>query len=184
MALLRFFYFKNYICDSIKNPYFCQLKPSSMRKQRTREHVIEDLGFNYVERQILYAGFTVERYASNNGDGHIGIFATFNDLGEIETHLVEFQLKSKETIPFSEKKKSFIFDLSKQDLEAWLLDTNKMLLILYDAQNEVAYFEDLQVFFKNNKLNFTKRGKFVRIFIPMTNLLTPQAIHNIRLSLK
>lgn len=26
-----------------------------MRKQRTRQHQIEDLGFNHVERQILYA---------------------------------------------------------------------------------------------------------------------------------
>ncbi len=37
-----------------------------MRKQRTRQHIIEDLGFNYVERQILYAGFTVQRYTVND----------------------------------------------------------------------------------------------------------------------
>lgn len=155
-----------------------------MRKQRKREHVIEDLGFNYVERQILYAGFTVQRYEPNNSNGHNGLFATFNEFGEIETHLVEFQLKSTDTIRFSEKRKSYVFDLTKDDLEMWLLDTNKMLLILYDAQKDVAYFEDLQVFFKNNKLSFVKGRKFVRIFIPMTNLLTPQAVHNIRLTFK
>jgi hypothetical protein len=26
-----------------------------MRKRRTREHIIEDLSFNHVERQVLYA---------------------------------------------------------------------------------------------------------------------------------
>ena len=37
-----------------------------MRKLRTRQHTIEDLGFNHVERQILYAGFTVQRYLVND----------------------------------------------------------------------------------------------------------------------
>ncbi len=78
-----------------------------MRKQRTREHMIEDLGFNHVERQILY-----------------------------------------------------------------------------DAQKEVAYFEDLQVYFQKNRLNLGKGHKFVRIFIPMVNILTSHVINNIRLSLK
>ena len=64
-----------------------------MRKQRTREHIIEDLGFNHVERQILYAGFTVHRY-THNDYGHDGFFTTFNEVGEIEPHLVQFQLKS------------------------------------------------------------------------------------------
>ncbi len=29
-----------------------------MRKLRTRQHIIEDLGLNQIERHILYAGFT------------------------------------------------------------------------------------------------------------------------------
>ena len=155
-----------------------------MRKQRTREHIIEDLGFNYVERQILNAGYTVNRYSNNNDYGHDGVFTTFNELGEIEPHLVLFQLKSTDSIQFSEKKKAFTFDLSKRDLELWLMGTNKMLLMIYDAQKEEAYFEDLQVYFKKNKLNFGKGLKFVRIFIPAKNVLTPLSVQNIRLSLK
>lgn len=153
-----------------------------MRKQRTRQHQIEDLGFNHVERQILYAGFTVERIKHDYG--HDGFFVTFNELGEIEPHLVRFQLKSTDSIQFSEKKQSFSFDLSKRDLELWLLDTYKMLIILYDAQKELAYFEDLQVYFNNNSLNHGKGSKFVRITIPATNAFSPQAVQNIRLSLK
>ncbi len=153
-----------------------------MRKQRTREHIIEDLGFNYIERQILYAGFTVERVRQDYG--HDGFFVTFNEIGEVEPHLIRFQLKSTDFIKFSEKKQSVNFDLSKRDLELWLLDTNKMLLMLYDAQKEVAYFEDLQIYFKNNKLNLKKESKFVRISIPTSNLLSVKSIQNIRLLLK
>ena len=52
-----------------------------MRKQRTRGHIIEDLGFNHVERQILYVGFTVHRY-THNDYGYDGLFHTFNERGE------------------------------------------------------------------------------------------------------
>lgn len=155
-----------------------------MRKQRTRVHIIEDLGFNHIERQILYAGFTVNRYGHSNDYGHDGFFTTFNELGEVEGHLVQFQLKSTDSIQFSEKKNAFTFDLSKQDLELWLLGINKMLLILYDAKKEVAYFEDLQVYFKKKENSYIEDRKFVRIYIPIQNVFTPNNVHNIRLSLK
>ena len=32
-----------------------------MRKLRTREHIIEDLGFNHVEKQILLTGYVLQR---------------------------------------------------------------------------------------------------------------------------
>ena len=155
-----------------------------MRKQRTREHIIEDLGFNYVERQILYAGFTVNRYSQSNDYGHDGFFTTFNQFGEVETHIVQFQLKSTDSIQFSAKRNAFTFDLSKQDLELWLCGINKMLLILYDAKSEVAYFEDLQVYFKINEFSLIKERKFIRIYIPIKNIFTPDNVQNIRLSLK
>ncbi len=155
-----------------------------MRKQRTREHVIEDLGFNYVERQILYAGYSVNRYTQSNDYGHDGFFTTFNELGEVEPHLVQFQLKSTDSIQFSEKKKAFTFDLAIQDLELWLRGINKMLLLLYDAQKEVAFFEDLQVYFTKNQFSFVKERKFIRIYIPIKNVFTPDNVQNIRLSLK
>ena len=104
-----------------------------MRKQRTRAHIIEDLGFNYVERQILYAGFTVHRYTHNDYgyDGHIH---TFNEFGEIESDGIYIQLKSTDNIQLSSNSKTIIFDLSKRDLELWLMGITTMLLIIYDAQ--------------------------------------------------
>ena len=65
-----FFYFENIFLTSIF------VKPTLMRKQRTREHIIEDLGFNYVERQILYAGHIIQRFTQNDY-GYDGIVYTF-----------------------------------------------------------------------------------------------------------
>ena len=62
-----------------------------MRKQRTREHVIEALGFNYVERHILYAGYTVMRYSQGNDYGYDGLVQTYNEQG-----IVDFSIMRKE----------------------------------------------------------------------------------------
>jgi hypothetical protein len=46
-----------------------------MKKQRTRQHIIEDLGFNNVEKQVLLAGCIVQRYFADYGyDGEIQTF--------------------------------------------------------------------------------------------------------------
>ena len=37
------------------------------RKRRTREHVIADLSVNHVERQVLLAGYVVDRVSNDYG---------------------------------------------------------------------------------------------------------------------
>jgi hypothetical protein len=151
-----------------------------MRKLRTREHIIEDLGFNYVERQILYAGFTVQRY-THNDYGYDGLFHTYNDVGEIEPLMIHFQLKSTDNIQYSTKEKAYIFDLSQRDLELWLRNSNKMLLFLYDAQLEKAFYEDIQLYFREKAMKFKQGRKFVRIFIPIEKIVNAQTIKDLRL---
>ena len=61
-----------------------------MRKLRTRQHIIEDLGFNHVERQVLLAGYVVERHYQHDY-GYDGTINTFNEKGEAENGNVLFQ---------------------------------------------------------------------------------------------
>lgn len=150
-----------------------------MRKLRTRPHIIEDLGFNFVERHILKAGFTVQRY-DRNDYGYDGIIHTFNLKGEIESFSILFQLKSTDAIKFVERKEGFGFDLSIRDLELWLEGSVPVLMILYDAVLEKAYFVDLQPHFNGNPVLLQNVRKFVRLFIPTSNLFEPQAIQKIR----
>jgi hypothetical protein len=137
-----------------------------MRKQRTRAHIIEDLGFNHVERQILYAGFTVHRI-THNDYGYDGLITTFNEFGEFESGFINFQLKSTDFTKQSKNKDSFVFDLAERDLETWLIESNLMLFVLYDAQLECAYFLDLQTYFNENPMAYNKKRKFARIHIPL-----------------
>jgi hypothetical protein len=54
--------------------------PKAPRKRRTREHVIADLSVNFVERQVLLCGYTVERVWHDYG--YDLFLFTYNARGE------------------------------------------------------------------------------------------------------
>ena len=147
----------------------------TMKKLRTRQHIIEDLGLNHIERQILLSGNVLRRF-NENDYGYDAMIDTFNERGEAENLSFKIQLKSTDNIHLSLLKEGFSIDLSKRDLELWLLDSTKLLVVLYDAQEELAYFVDLQAYFLENVAVLKTIKKYFRINIPLTNRFVPQAI--------
>ena len=143
-----------------------------MRKLRTRQHIIEDLGLNHTQRQVLKAGFVVQRYGENDYS-YDGMIHTFDSNGESDNGMILFQLKSSDNIKFDKSQKVAKFDLSKRDLELWLLSKLTVLLVLYDAQTEIAYYIDLQEYFKENRILLKDVVKYVRVNIPTSNIVTP-----------
>jgi Domain of unknown function (DUF4365) len=117
-----------------------------MRKRRTRGHIIEDLGFNHVERQVLLAGYTLQNVRDDYGyDGYI---QTFNENGEIEQSFILMQLKSTDNLQKSENGDKILFDLSVRDLELWLSGREVMVLIIYDVLNERLFRKKYSIFKK------------------------------------
>jgi hypothetical protein len=150
-----------------------------MRKRRTRSHIIEALGFNHVERQILLAGYTVEKI--RNDYGYDGYVQTFNDNGEIDAGNIFIQLKSTDNLKLSTKEPfPIIFDLDIRDLEVWLLGSGMMVLVVYDAQLERAFYVELKDYFAKNRESLKNTRKFVRIYIPDSNILTPMVLKELR----
>ena len=154
-----------------------------MRKQRTREHIIEDLGFNHIERHVLHAGYVLRRISPNDY-GNDGTIETFNEQGEAENLYIFFQLKSTDHIQFDKSKKVFTFDLSKQDLELWLYNRNPVIFLLFDAQKEVAYYFDIQAYFKKNRLALKNIRKFIRVYIPESAIFETKVILELRKQFK
>jgi Domain of unknown function (DUF4365) len=150
-----------------------------MRKQRTRQHIIEDLGFNHVERQVLYAGYAVYRYGHNDY-GLDGSITTFNDNGEFELLNINFQLKSTDKLHLSVDKKFCIFDVSRRDLELWLLSDNPILFILYDAQNEISYYVNLVEYFTKDGFDLNSTRKYARLKIPSTHIWNKEEVTKLR----
>ena len=146
-----------------------------MKKLRTRQHIIEDLGLNHAERQVLLAGNVFRRFGDNDY-GYDGMIETFHINGETENKVIMIQLKSTDNIQLSAQKAGFIVDLSKRDLELWLKSNYPVLLLLYDAQQEKAYFIDLQSYFSENRLLLKNVRKFVRVFLPTQSIFDKTAI--------
>ena len=150
-----------------------------MKKLRTRQHIIEDLGLNHIEKQILLSGNILRRFGENDY-GYDGMIDTFNEQGETENLSLKIQLKSTDVIQLSTDKVGFIIDLSRRDLELWIKSNYPVLLILYDAQGDVAYFADLQTHFEENRLLLKNIRKFVRIFLSPKSIFNNRAIQKLQ----
>jgi hypothetical protein len=150
-----------------------------MKKRRTRQHIIEGLGMNHIERQVLLTGNVLRRFPEYDY-GYDGVIETFNEQGEKQNPMFMIQLKSTDNIQLSPQKGGFIIDLSKRDLELWLESSYPVLLLLYDAQKEVAYFTDLQTYFNENRILLTNVRKFVRVFLPPQSVFTTTAIFELK----
>jgi Domain of unknown function (DUF4365) len=150
-----------------------------MKKRRTRQHVIEDLGLNHIEKHILLSGNVLRRFGEYDY-GYDGMIDTFNEQGEAENLSFKIQLKSTDGIQLSPQKAGFIIDLSKRDLELWLKNQNPVLLILYDAKEDKAYFADLQTYFNENRLLLADVRKFVRVFLSPQSIFDKIAIQELQ----
>jgi hypothetical protein len=148
-----------------------------MRK-RTRQNIIEDLGFNHVERQVLYAGHTFSRFHKEDF-GYDGVIDIFNENGDADNLHIMVQLKSIDSIALSNQKNKLVFELSKNDLEDWLYDIRPVILILFDAQKETAYFVDLQTYFQLNRHVLKKVRKSVKILFSENSIFNSQNLQTL-----
>ena len=154
-----------------------------MKKLRTRQHIIEDLGLNHIERQILLSGNILRRDMKEDY-GYDSVIDTFDEQGQVDNLSFMVQLKSTDSIQLSPKKAGFCVDLSKQDLERWLKTEIPVLLILYDAQQDIAYFTDLQTYFNENGHLLKKVRKFVKVSLLPSWVFNKSAILELQKTFK
>lgn len=149
----------------------------SGRKRRTREHVIADLGINYVERVVLLCGYTAERTTKDYGiDLEI---ETFDHRGEVEVGKIEVQVKATEVAVTAPDGESLLFRVSIADLKRWLFELVPPILIVYDVQTEVGYWLDVQEYARVHDIDIVSvRSATLRI--PVVNRWTPDAVRRLR----
>lgn len=145
------------------------------RKRRTREHVIADLSVNHVERHALLSGFTVERVRLDYGLDLI--VHTFNRGGEVEGGRLLFQLKATDRLKVSGDGTTVSCRIDRRDLNHWLGESMPMILVLYDAQADVAYWLYTQAHFgKQFGPDLSRVGESVTVAIPRSNVLDRAAM--------
>lgn len=149
-----------------------------MKKRRTRQHIIAELSMNHVERYVLLCGYSVERIAYDYGIDLV-IF-TYDANGEIENGQIYVQLKATDSLKFLQDQRTIPFLLQRSDLELWLKEPMPYILIVYDAQTDIAYWLYLQAYFKNQPgLDFSQAGQTVTVHLQKANIVDQAAIQKL-----
>ena len=149
-------------------------KTFANRKLRTRAHVIEELSINYFQRHVLLCNFSLEKFDSDYG--YDLMLFTYNIQGEIESGCIRVQMKASDIINLNAK--DYIpYDINTKDLNLWLNEFDPVLLVIYDAIGNKAYWINIQDYFKSIMLSqLQRKQRFFRIKIPQKNKINPKTI--------
>ncbi len=154
-------------------------KQSGVGKRRTREHIIANLAVNHVERQVLRVGYTMQRIANDYGLDEI--VRTFNKNGEVENGLNWLQVKATD---HPQKRKSgavIAVRLEHRDVIHWMAEPYPVIVIVYDATADKAYWVCMQrVFQGGGVFNLAKSGDRLIVHVPLEQIVHEEAIREFR----
>lgn len=145
------------------------------RKLRTREHVLADLSVNYAERQALLCGFSALRVQPDYG---IDLMVrTFNRRGEVETGWLLFQLKATDRIKLVDRGQALSCRIERAHLRHWLREAHPVILALYDARADLAYWLLVSHYFEELAgFDLARSGERLSVSIPRSQVLDRQAM--------
>jgi hypothetical protein len=147
-------------------------------KRRTREHVLADLSANYVEKQALLCGYTAERVRLDYGIDLV--VQTFNGRGEVESSRILFQLKATDRITTVANANAVSCRIEQANLVHWLEEPFPVVLALYDARLDTAYWLYVQHHFANRAgFDLARCGRRVAVAIPRSNVLDRKALRRL-----
>ena len=145
------------------------------RKRRTREHILADLSVHHVEGHVLRCGWVVERIVHDYG---IDLeLHTFTRRGEVQEGEVLLQVKARKRLHLRAGETSLAFRVERSDVIRWLAELFPVILIVYDARKDIAYWLYVQSYFHRLKgFNLFRAGETITVHIPLVNVVTPATV--------
>jgi len=144
------------------------------KKRRTRQHIIADLSLNHVERYALRAGFTVQPIAQDYGIDLV--LTTYDDDGQVETGHVMLQVKATDHLRVLADGDTVALRLQRADLELWLTDPSPVIVVIYHAQGDMAYWVYLQAYFEERStFDLSRAGQTVTVYVPLSDRVDESA---------
>ena len=148
------------------------------RKRRTREHIIEDLSENHLERKVLLKGHVLRRPERDYGVD-VTMFH-FGADGAIENGEVRFQLKATDHLKLIKNKTLISFPIKSGDLHYWALEIYPFILIVFDAQSEKAFWLHIQEYVGRHPDRVDPEKETINVLIPAANKLSVKSIETFR----
>jgi len=145
------------------------------RKKRTRGHIVADLAVNFVERQFLLAGHVIERTYTDYG---IDLFvSTFDASGEVENGLIWIQVKGTDRLRKVDRGRAIAQQVEVAHLNHWVAEPAPVIVIVYDASLDCAYWCHIQAYFENLAgFIMPKMSNYKTLRIPVRDKLDLAAI--------
>lgn len=142
-----------------------------------REHVIADLSANYVERQALLCGYSVERRVHDYGIDLT--LLTYDPEGNVENGQVLVQLKATDHLNLVARGQLVACRIERADLRAWLHEPMPVMLVVYDARADMAYWLYVQEYLQQRPRFTPHRGSAdVTLRIPRTDVVNTAALRH------
>lgn len=150
-------------------------KRGGPRKRRTREHVIADLSINHVERFALRSGYAVSRVQPDYGLDLM--MFTYTARGDVENGLVFMQLKATDHLRWRKDRQAILVRIKRGDLVYWVGEMEPIMLIVYDAKQDRAYWLYIQGAMTGGQIfRLRRRGSTVTIHVPAQNVVNEDAM--------
>ena len=131
---------------------------------------------NHVERHVLACGFSVERIRNDYG---FDLFLFLYDRwGHVKPGRVSLQLKATDRIELRDAATTVACGIDLRDLRLWLETPEPVVLILYDAAKDRAFWLYVQSHFAGDvgRRALAQAGSTITVRIPMTHRVGPAAI--------
>jgi len=149
---------------------------SGRRKRRPREHIIGDMGVNFLERQVLRRGHQLRRVPEPEYGTDALMLHFSPETREIENGWVEFQVKSTDTLSLVDDGKSVACTLEMAHIRYWIWEVaHPFIVVLYDAQKHRAFWLDIHAYVDAHARDL-QDTESLTVRIPTRNTLTLNAI--------
>jgi hypothetical protein len=136
--------------------------------------VIADLSINHVERFVLRCGWTVHRM--NPDYGIDLVMQVFKADGQLENGEVKFQVRATYALPRLARRRAIPSRLDARDAIYWLNDAMPVILVIYDARADRAWWLCLQEALRDKQ---QKMKASLTVHIPLDQVVNETAIRHI-----
>jgi hypothetical protein len=137
--------------------------------------VIADLSVNHVERSVLRCGWTVQRTTHDYGVDLL--METYTAAGEPENGRVLFQLKATDNLKVRAKQQAVAVRLEWRDVQAWRTELMPVIPVLYDAQEDRAYWLHVQPYFTGPRRRPRRRiQETTTVYLPCHQVVNEAAV--------
>jgi hypothetical protein len=105
---------------------------------------------------------------------------TYNADGEVERGEIRIQVKATDRIERKRSSPDIGFRVDRADLQAWVAEPMPVILIVYDAAAELAYWLYVQAYLAEQpRGSLFRAGKTVRVRLPASQVFNPEAVRQI-----